>query len=118
MSKSKKKQCRNFSVTEIETKGRGFVSNRIIKSGELILKENADLIIKIDDININFIDEKYQNFSLQQKQLFDKLRSKNGTKNSKCDVFLNNAINIDEDNYGVFWNISMVNHSCSPNAGG
>ena len=118
MSKSQKKQCRTFSVTEIETKGRGFVSNRIIKSGELILKENADLIIKIDDININFIDEKYQKFSQQQKQLFDQLRSKNGTKNSKCDVFLNNAINIDTDNYGVFWNISMVNHSCSPNAGG
>ena len=112
-----KKPCRNFSITEIETKGRGFVSKRKIKSGELILKECSDLIIKVDDINIKNVQDKYNSLPQKQKQLFDKLTSKTGTQNSKCDVFLNNAINIDEDKYGIFWNIAMVNHSCAPNAG-
>ena len=33
------------------------------------------------------------------------------------DKFLNNAINTEGEDFGLFPTIAMINHSCSPNAG-
>ena len=51
--------------------------------------------------------------------IFANLQSKNGDDGPKpnCDKFTNNAVNIDECQYGLFLTIAMVNHSCIPNAG-
>ena len=112
MSKSK-----SFIISDILNKGQGFLSVREILCGELIIKERAGIILTMSEINEENILKKYRKLTSSDKKTFDNLSVKNMERKRKCDIFLNNAINIFDNHYGIFWTIARVNHCCSPNAG-
>lgn len=112
-----RKLCRNFVITTVGHKGQGVVASRAIKPGELICRERAAIVLAADAITEDNLRAKYEHLSADQKKHFGSLTA----KSSACthsDIFINNAINIEADNYGVFLTIARVNHSCDPNAGG
>ena len=41
----------NFCIKELDERGKSFVANKKIKSGELIIKEKAEIALNIADIN-------------------------------------------------------------------
>ena len=53
--------------------------------------------------------------SRDQQRQFSDLKPREG--GGECEIFLNNAINTDGDQFGMFLTIARVNHSCCPNAG-
>ena len=112
-----RKLCRNFVITTVGDKGQGVVATRAIKSGELICRERAAIVLRADAITEDNLQAKYEHLSADQKKHFGSLTAKSSAC-SHSDIFINNAINIDADNYGVFLTIARVNHSCDPNAGG
>lgn len=111
-----KKSSMNFCIKELDERGKSFVANKKIKSGELIFKEKAEIALNIADINETNVYEVYQNLSPENQKKFDELTSKSETASKKYDIFVNNGINIDCDTFGIFLTISRVNHSCAPNA--
>ena len=108
---------KSFIISDIFNKGLGFISTREIRSGELIVEERAGMILAMGDINEDKISKKYKKLTTSGKKTFDSLSVKDDDRTKKCDIFLNNAINIFDDHYGLFWTIARVNHSCAPNAG-
>ena len=112
MSKSK-----SYTICDLSNKGQGFLSTRKILSGELIIKERAGIILSMSEINEENMLKKYKKLTSSDKKTFDSLSVKDMERKEKCDIFLNNAINIFDNSYGIFWTIARVNHCCSPNAG-
>ena len=108
---------KTFSVSQdIDGKGKGFISSRTIKPGELICKEKAAFVLRRTEIDKENVSRKYAGLSRDKQRLFSDLKAKEAG-GEVCDIFLNNAINTDEDQFGIFLTIARVNHSCSPNAG-
>ena len=116
-NQSKMNKAKSFIISEIPNKGQGFLSTKEISSGELIIKERAGIILSMSEICEENVLKKYKKLTTSEKKSFDNLSVKDTDRKRKCDIFLNNAINIFDDHYGVFWTIARVNHSCSPNAG-
>ena len=113
----KMNNAKSFIISEIPNKGQGFLSTKKISSGELIIKERAGIILSMSEISEENVLKKYKKLTTSEKKSFDNLSVKDTDRKRKCDIFLNNAINIFDDHYGVFWTIARVNHCCSPNAG-
>ena len=111
----KKKSSPCYDIEEVDDKGKGFVANRQICTGELIISERASLVLEVDQINEENTVEKYEKLSKEKQNSFNDLTTKNSFL-KKSDIFLNNAVNINEDQFGVFLTVSRVNHSCDPNA--
>ena len=114
---NKMNKSKSFIVSDISKKGQGFLSTRNISSGELIIKERAGIILSMSEISEESVLKKYRKLTSLDKKIFDSLSVKDTDRKRKCDIFLNNAINIYDDHYGIFWTIARVNHSCTPNAG-
>ena len=117
MNQSKMNKAKSFIISEIPNKGQGFLSTKEISSGELIIKERAGIILSMSEISEENVLKKYKKLTTSEKKSFDNLSVEDTDRKRKCDIFLNNAINIFDDHYGVFWTIARVNHCCSPNAG-
>ena len=99
--------------------GRGLVSNVPIPAGDLILQETASIVCTPEQIKETVITNKLSTLSQEKITIFANLQSKNldaGTTPNR-EKFTNNAVSIDECQYGLFLTIAMVNHSCIPNAG-
>ena len=104
-------------IKSVGDKGQGVVASRAIQPGELICRERAAIVLGADAITADNLRAKYEHLSADQKKHFGSLTAKSAAC-THSDIFINNAINIDADNYGVFLTIARVNHSCDPNAGG
>ena len=116
-NQSNMNKAKSFIICEIPNKGQGFLSTKEISSGELIIKERAGIILSMSEISEENVLKKYKKLTTSEKKSFDNLSVKDTDRKRKCDIFLNNAINIFDDHYGVFWTIARVNHSGFPNAG-
>lgn len=108
-------------IKEIPGKGRGLVTTKLINAGELILKETAAFVLDIETFNDHLINETLKKLDDNTRKQFRNLRAKENSNNENepsgdKDIFYNNAIHMDGDSYGIFLNISLVNHSCMPNA--
>ena len=82
----------------------------------MICKEKAAFVLRSAKIDKENVKRKYRALSIEKQRLFDELKSKEDG-GDVCDIFLNNAINTDDDQFGIFLTIARVNHSCCPNAG-
>ena len=110
-------KSKSFIISEIPNKGQGFLSSREILSGELIIRERAGIILSMSEISEENVLKEYKKLTSPDKKTFDNLSVKDTDSKQKCDIFLNNAINIFDDHYGIFWTIARVNHCCYPNSG-
>ena len=101
-------------------RGKGFVSSRRIRAGELICKERAAFLLNTEEINREAVGRKYCSLSRDKQRELSDLSSKTGGR-EEYEIFLNNAINTDSDSdsqqFGIFPTIARLNHSCCPNAG-
>ena len=95
-------------------KGRGLLTKRIVKAGELILEEKADVVLKTGDVNEEVLDTKLAKLSKDKLEMFHNLK---GHKDSNLSKFTSNGVQIGDEEFGLFLNIAMVNHSCIPNSG-
>jgi len=115
--KDHKTSCTAFTIQDLPGKGRGLVTRKDVKSGNLILKEKAQILLKVDDVNEEKISEIVDNLKQENQTKFKYLKSKKENSGAtSCDIFLNNAVHLDDGDCGVFLTIAMVNHSCTPNA--
>ena len=105
-----------FYTQDIDGKGKGLVSRRNIKAGELICEDKAAFVLETGDIDRETVGQKYSGLGGERQRQFSDLSGKEGG-DSLCDIFLNNAINTDGQQFGIFLTIARVNHSCCPNAG-
>ena len=105
---------------DIEGRGKGFISSRKIKAGELICKERAAFVLDTEEINRQTVARELSRLGRDKQREFSDLRSKTGG-GEELEVFLNNAINTDSHSdsqqFGLFLKIARINHSCCPNAG-
>ena len=101
---------------DIEGRGKGFVSSRKIRAGELICKERAAFLLNTEEINRENVGRKYCSLSRDRQRQLSDLSSKTGG-GEEYEIFLNNAINTDSEQFGIFLTIARLNHSCCPNAG-
>ena len=92
------------------------VSRRNIKAGELICEDKAAFVLDSGDINRETVSQKYSALGGERQRQFSDLTGRERA-DSHCDIFLNNAINTDSQQFGIFLTIARVNHSCCPNAG-
>ena len=124
-------------ITEYEGKGRGLVASRDIKMGELILQDTAVIDVRaisgptgecINHFVTNEIKEQMNMMSDQEKSDFYKLEQLNHDKVG-CPLQSVNVFGREENfleelkiylknkmSGMIFLNISLINHSCSPNA--
>ena len=114
----KEKSSPNFTIKDLISKGKGLVASRKINSGELIIGERASLVLHLRDINNETVTKAFNQLPKEKQSKFLQLTSKQecSFEPKKSDIFLNNAININDDVFGVFLEVSRVNHSCDPNA--
>ena len=105
---------------DIEGRGKGFISSRKIKAGELICQERAAFVLDTEEINRQTVARELSRLGRDKQREFSDLRSKTGG-GEELEVFLNNAINTDSHSdsqqFGLFLKIARINHSCCPNAG-
>ena len=120
-------------VKEMGAKGRGLVATKDMEMGTLIMKESAAVNVSKgfraaigDDAFGREIDRQMSNLSKEEQEEFCKL-----TKNKKImldpfvpkkykeiiAIFENNRILSTESKLCVFNTVSLLNHSCIPNAG-
>ena len=110
----------SFLIQPVEGKGLGVVANCDFKPGQLILSE-AVLILsrqeRSDWLTANQarqIFKQVARLTRDQRQQMMELHCMGEKKILK--VFRTNCICVDETNFGLFLNISRVNHSCCPNS--
>ena len=107
-----------INVQDIPGAGRGLVTRKMIKAGELILQEAAKMLLEAEDIEEQNISNKLKTLKPEDRDKFASLQGKTGAVMSPhCDKFTTNAVSIDNKQYGLFLTLAMLNHSCVPNAG-
>ena len=120
-------------VKEMGAKGRGLVATKDMEMGTLIMKENAAVNVSTgfraamgEEAFGREIERQMSNLSKEEQDEFYKL-----TKNKKTmmdpfvlgkykeiiAIFENNRILSTESKLCVFNTVSLLNHSCIPNAG-
>ena len=106
------------NVQDMPGAGRGLVTRKMIKAGELILQEGAQMVLEAEDIEEQNISNKLKTLKPEDREKFASLQGKTGAVVSPhCDRFTTNAVSIDNKQYGLFLTLAMLNHSCVPNAG-
>ena len=133
--------CVPVMVTEIPGKGRGIVAARDIKMGELIfndkpsikLPSNFMLSPSLSSGPVNSLKTQVENLPTEAKSQFYKLTApdentkmntvlrflakRNNSDFETIKLFMGNALNNRKGNYSsLYLNLSLVNHSCAPNA--
>ena len=128
-----KENCIPVMVTEIEGKGRGLVAARDIKMGELIFNDKVVMSVDlkysevfgtVPEEKIAAINEEFEKLSDVEKSQFLILEN-NGERYGKLDctdrssfekasTYIHNSLI--EQCSKLFLNISLLNHSCAPNA--
>jgi len=103
-------------IQEIEGKGRGLVATKSAESGSLIIKEKALLVLARDQATEAGVKSELSKLSKKDKNRIFGLRGKAEGSSTVRDKFLNNAINTDGEDFGLFPTIAIINHSCCPNA--
>ena len=108
-------------IKDIEGRGKGFISSRKIKAGELICQERAAFVLNTEEINRQTVARQFSSLGREKQREYRDLSSKTGVGGEELDIFLNNAINTDSESgsqqFGIFLKIARLNHSCCPNAG-
>ena len=120
--------CVPVMVTEIPGKGRGLVAARDISMGELIFKDKCSIKLPVVDWDHNFLPgsdtitslmNQIENLPSEAKLQFYKLKTPLDTLNfpghKEFKIFLSNATD-DYNIWRLYLNISLINHSCAPNA--
>ena len=127
-------------VREIEGKGKGLVTTRTLKPGELVLAEFPLLIGFITHtggqgspgeslgLRVRSLIQSFNGLVPEQQALVMTLHAQEATKNSVnhpelgekdkklLRIFGSNNIEVDKDRSGLYETASRINHSCSPNA--
>ena len=127
-----KRLCMPVIVKEMGAKGRGLVATKDMEMGTLIVKEKAAVKVRKgfqaamgDEAFGREIERQMSNLSKEEQEEFSKL-----TKNKKImldpfvpkkykeiiAIFENNSILSTENESDVFSTVSLLNHSCVPNA--
>jgi len=137
--------CSPVLVAELKHSGRGLVAARKIKTGELILKENATIALP-QDIDAweagDIIAKQVEKLNKEQQTEFYKLTYKQGLVNLseqfvaaagsdeekqkksvdvqkqilKTAIFFNNDIATEDGFKCLFPSLALTNHSCAPNS--
>ena len=116
---TKDKTTPSFTIKDLIKKGKGLVASRKISAGELIICEKPCLVLQLKDINNDKVTKAFNHLPKEKQTKFLELTTSKETpadEPKKSDIFLNNAINVNDDVFGVFLDVSRVNHSCDPNA--
>ena len=133
--------CVPVMVTEIPGKGRGIVAARDIKMGELIFNDKPSIKLPSNFMLSSFLssgpldsmmtqvenlptDAKSQFYKLtapdtntQMNAFISILANRNNSDSKALKLFMGNAIRNRKGNYSsLYLNLSLVNHSCAPNA--
>lgn len=103
-------------VDEIEGKGRGLVLARAVEPGSLLVQEQALMVLARDQVTDGEVGRKLSQMKEKEKKRIEDLCSKEEGSTTPKNKFLNNAINTEGEDFGLFPTIAMINHSCCPNA--
>ena len=138
--KSHKPSCPPFIIRESPGKGRGLFATRNIKEGQLILEEYPLLTISDGKSLHEFTAIYYPNIEEDTKakilklhdpaenlknldnDIVEKLASKTDESSKIYRIFIGNSFPIcgeewyDTTEFGLYNNISLINHACVPNA--
>ena len=124
--------CVPVMVTEIPFKGQGLVAAKDIKMGELIFID--DPVIEVEGEKMQTgetgafeIMKKIENLPSEAKlqfyrmkgpddKSFQDLKSRRGETRATLDVLLANSKKKEQGGFSLYLNMTLVNHSCSPNA--
>ena len=87
---------------------------KAVQPGELILKEKAVIVLTEAELTEEIVGEKFGEICSSRRAGVGSLRCKAGGRGSKRDIFLNNAVRLDSDQFGLFPTIALVNHNCAP----
>lgn len=107
-----------IAVREIVGRGRGLVVTREVTMGQLLLREEAALLLQQDQVSDTLVSSIVSEMGEKERDTFGTLLGKQGDNmvSSPSQKFYNNAINTSGQQFGLFLTIAMVNHSCVPNA--
>ena len=123
--------CVPVMVKEFEGKGRGVVAARDIKMGEFIFLDKSavtspirssdneipHIIEQMSDEDVDSVMRQVDNLPSEAKHLFYKLEEVQGEWAKELKIFARNAmLNHTFNEYRLFLNGVLINHSCAPNA--
>ena len=122
--KNHRQDCPPFVIKDSPGKGKGIFTTRNLKVGSLILEEEPLMLI---DAPLVFTDFKvaFRKLTDKQKKLvlslhgMEKFDEKGDDVCKALGIFAGNSISVlGDDNMerALYYNISRINHSCSPNA--
>jgi len=121
--KKHKKLCIPYKIVKINGKGFGVVAARVIKQGEVIIREKASLMLPLKCHNKNKASELMQQFKLLNEKEQNAILNLHGEKSSTIsldeklqDIFECNGIEVIPVNcVALYKTIPRLNHSCCPN---
>ncbi|WVQ96198.1 hypothetical protein IAU59_003301 [Kwoniella sp. CBS 9459] len=125
-----------FELTAIPGKGLGLVATRYIKRGELILRESPFVLVPLEhedqEISSDSVRGIFERLTVEERANFESLygrEDKQAENDPLVNIVVTNSIPLyreaeSEDGHpkdfmglGLFYMISRINHSCTPNAG-
>merc|ERR1719239_9514 len=120
---SKKLQRFGLALRPVRGKGLGLVALRDFAKGEVVLSDKALVKVRVGPPYVSWTHQQAVSVLRQVSKLNREERESlfqlSTRQDSKQPLILrivsNNCFNIDENTFGVFLNISRINHSCAPN---
>ena len=110
----------SFLLLPVKGKGLGVIANCDFQPGQLILSETALILSRqerSDSLTANQARQVFRQVaSLTREQRLKMMDLHCMGEKKVLKVFSTNCIYVDEMNFGLFLNLSRVNHSCCPNS--
>lgn len=108
-----------WTIRDTSTRGRGLFATANIKKGTLILLERpaATTNVSSEDMTRQDIDIALAHLTPAQHKQYSTLSDHGGTSTDKeIRIFQTNGITIADNRIALMFNVSLINHSCVPNA--
>merc|ERR1719239_1241737 len=120
---TKKLQQLGLALRPVRGKGLGLVALRDFAKGEVVLSDKALVKVRVGPPCVSWTHQQavsvFRQVSKLNREERESLFQLSTRQDSKQPLVLrivsNNCFNIDENTFGVFFNISRINHSCAPN---